>query len=148
MVYALTVSVVLLSAGSGVAAAAVVEPDCSNYPEGEQDPVGRDRSVVLFHNACGTKLPSGCRIDSNPGLLDDAGGLRHCMEGLGSVAGHVLEWQIRHDCSGDRACEETHRDLCLGKANRLQLRRRLLRCSEKARTKLDNWSAELLGSKR
>lgn len=147
MTHTLTLSVVLLVSGSLGAVAAVVEPDCSNYPQGEQDPVGRDRSVVLYHNACGTKLDSRCRVDKNPGLLADSRGLKDCMDGLGRVAGHVLEWEIDHACGGDRACADTHRGLCLGKAEKLQLRRRLLRCSQKARTKLDNWSAEIIAAK-
>ena len=148
MRYHALLSVVLSIAGAGNVMADVVAPDCSNFPAEEQDAVARDRSVVLFHNACLTALPGRCKIDHNPGILDDAEGLRSCKEGLGEIAGHVLGWGIPHACSGDPECTAKHRELCLGKANRLQLRRRLLRCSLKARTKLDNWSTELLGSER
>ena len=141
-------SLALALAGAGTAVADVVQPDCSNFPAGEQDPVARDRSVVMFHNACLTSLPGNCDIRHNPGILIDAEGLKSCKEGLGEIAGHVLEWGIPHACSGNAECAEKHRGLCLGKANRLQLRRRMLRCSQKARTKLDNWSAELISSQR
>lgn len=141
----------LMAAGPVLA----VDPNCAGHPPEEHDPVGRDRSVVLFHNACGMAVGPGCHIRANPSLLTDPAQLKACMDGgsrhnhgrLGEIAEHVLAWELNHGCEGNARCIATHRDLCLGRGNKLQLRRRLLRCSQKARDKLDLWSAEIFMSK-
>jgi hypothetical protein len=132
----------------------VVPPDCvPRFPAEENDSCGRDRAVVIFHNACGATFKSGsCHLQANPNLPKNCDQLKACMDNggdeLGRIAAHVLEWELNHGCEGNQNCISIHKDLCLGRGDGLQLRRRLLRCSQFARNKLNNMSADLFKSKK
>lgn len=100
------------------------EADCE-----DSDPEARNLLVKQFFQACG-QFPEDGKCD----LEDPAQEPSEC--GLGGIAGHIFDKERELICAGHPDCNAVVVDICLERGNKLQLRRKLVRCNPRAREKM------------